>query len=63
MGDLLKAAGVARGQSIKLSMEVYGKDLSQELLKHAQEAEALFKHLQKAVNGGDEKSKIGRAHV
>ena len=36
-------------------MEKYGKDLSQELLKPAQEAETLFKDLQTAVNGGDEK--------
>ena len=62
MGDLLKAAGIARGQSIKLSMESYGKDLADELLKHAQDSETLFRNLQQALNGGDEKVIIKYLH-
>ena len=54
--EILKLAGSARGQSIKLSNVPYAGDLSEKLLTHAQELETLFKDLQGAVDKNDEES-------
>lgn len=56
MSDMLKSAGNARSQSIKLSLVAYGKDLADELLQYAVSVESLFKKMQKAVVDGDKKN-------
>ena len=50
MAEMLKNAGNARGQSIKLSNCPYGKDLAKELLDWAEGVETLFKEMQQAID-------------
>ena len=50
MAEMLKNAGNARGQSIKLSNCPYGKALAKELLDWAEKVETLFKEMQQAID-------------
>ena len=52
--EILKLAGSARGQSIKLTNVPYAGDLSEKLLVHAQQLETIFKDLQMALDKKDE---------
>ena len=51
MPDMLKDAGSARQQSIKLDGVAYAGDLAKELLNLAEELEGLYQSLQKALKG------------
>lgn len=50
MAEMLKNAGNARGQSIKLSNCPYGKALAKQLLVWAESVETLFKEMQQAID-------------
>eukprot|EP00438_Fugacium_kawagutii_P031805 Skav203276 [mRNA] locus=scaffold324:104017:104295:+ [translate_table: standard] len=52
--EMLKTAGNARSQSIKLSGVNFAGDLAKQLLTFAEELEGLFKELRDAVGDKDE---------
>ena len=54
MPEMLKDAGAARQQSIKLNGVAYAGDLAKELLGLAQEIEGLYQPIQKALKGKDD---------
>ena len=54
MPDMLKDAGAARQQSIKLDGVAYAGDLAKELLGLAEELEGLYQSMQKALKGQDD---------
>lgn len=55
---LLSYAATARTQSISLSNVEYASELSQQLLKHAESMEQLFKRVQKATDNPVDDDKI-----